>query len=154
MRRRVATALVVVLTSWAAVIGTAAASHGRAAQKTTNDGIYSAAQADKAKADYDRLCARCHAFAIADRKTPNDAVLGGEAFITKWTGRPVSELVSVIAMTMPNDGSAVVEEPQALDLTAYILQRNGYPAGATPLSIEGAAAVFAAKKQTATPAWR
>lgn len=154
MRRVLCTAVLAVTTGWAAAIGAAATSHTRTTQKTTNDGVYSAAQADKAKADFDKLCASCHAFAIADRKSPNDTVLGGDAFIAKWTGRPVADLVSVITMTMPNDGSAVVEEPQAIDITAYILQRNGYPAGAAPLTKDTAAATFAPKKLPAATSWR
>jgi hypothetical protein len=34
---------------------------------------------------------------------------------------------------MPNDGSAVVSQEEALNLVAFILQKNGYPAGAMPL---------------------
>jgi hypothetical protein len=34
---------------------------------------------------------------------------------------------------MPNDGSAVIDDKEAADLVAYILQRNGYPAGKSPL---------------------
>ena len=62
-------------------------------------------------------------------------------------GKTIDELVSVIVLTMPNDGSAVVSETEALNLTAYILQQNGMPAGAAPLTKDSAAAMLARLKK-------
>ena len=42
---------------------------------------------------------------------------------------------------MPNDGSGEVTEAEGLDLVAFILQQNGYPAGSEALTKEAAAAV-------------
>jgi hypothetical protein len=47
---------------------------------------------------------------------------------------------------MPNDGSAIVSDEETLNLLAYILQRNGYPAGAAPLTRESVTAVIARPK--------
>jgi len=115
---------------------------GPAAQ-TTNDGIYSTAQANGAKAQFQKICADCHAFTVAAKKAPKDLPLGDEPFLDQWNGRPLSELITLIALTMPNDGSAVVSEAEAVDLVAYILQQNGYPAGSKPLTRENASAVVA-----------
>ena len=117
------------------------------AQKTSNDGIYTKAQADRAKARYNKICADCHAFTVAKKKRPGDRPLGDEPFLKKWTGREIEELVTVIVTTMPNDGSAVVEDAEALDLVAYILQQNGYPAGSRPLSKQSASAVLVRPKK-------
>lgn len=133
---------------WAAAVFVAhdAVKVEAAPQKTTNDGIYSKAQADGAKAQFEKLCAECHPFKVADKKKPKDLPLGDEPFFEEWTGRPLSEMVNLIALTMPNDGSAVVSDEEALNLVAYILQKNGYRPGAKPLTKETAAAVIARPK--------
>lgn len=115
-------------------------------QKTTNDGIYSKAQADAARPQFDKLCAECHAFTVAAKKQAKDLPLGDEPFLKKWEGRGLEELATIIVTTMPNDGSAIVSDEETLNLLAYILQRNGYPAGAAPLTRESVTAVIARPK--------
>jgi len=116
-------------------------------QKSSNDGIYTKAQADGAKAQYDTLCLECHTFTVAAKKKPEDLPLGDEPFFKTWEGKTIDELVSVIVLTMPNDGSAVVNEDEALNLMAYVLQQNGFPAGAAPLTKETASAVLVRPKR-------
>lgn len=127
----------------AAVTVSGTAAPGPPGQKTTNDGIYTKAQADGARAQFEKICADCHAFTVAARKKPKDLPLGDQPFLDQWDGRPLSALVTLIALTMPNDGSAVVSDAEAVDLVAYILQQNGFPAGPQPLTKESAAAVLA-----------
>jgi mono/diheme cytochrome c family protein len=125
----------------------ALASPAAVVQKTTNDGVYSKAQADAAKAQFNKVCAECHPFSVAARKKPADLPLGGDPFIKNWNGRTVEELATLIALTMPNDGSAVVTEAEAINLVAYILQQNGFPAGAKPLARSTASAVLTPPKK-------
>lgn len=131
------------LITWAAALAFSAgtAVQGAALQATTNSGIYTKAQADGARAQYQKICADCHAFTVAAKKKPKDLPLGDEPFFDTWTGRPVADLINVIHLTMPNDGSAVVSEKEAVDLVAYMLQQNGFPAGSKPLTKETAKAV-------------
>jgi len=129
------------------VVSTAVALRATGPQKTTNDGIYTKPQADGAKAQFDKICAECHAFTVAAKKQAADLPLGDEPFLKKWEGKAIDELVSVIVLTMPNDGSAVVSDAEALNLTAYMLQQNGFPAGSAPLTKETAAAVLARPKK-------
>lgn len=131
------------LVIWAAALALSAGApvHGSAVQATTNSGIFTKAQADAAKAQYQKICAECHAFTVAAKKKPRDLPLGDEPFFDAWTGRPVADLVNLIHLTMPNDGSAALSEKEAVDLTAYILQQNGFPAGSKPLAKATAAAV-------------
>lgn len=141
---------VLAITASMAVLSTAVvlrASSNSGPQKTSVDGIYTKAQADGAKAQFDKICAECHAFTVAAKKQAADLPLGDEPFLKKWEGKAIDELVSVIVLTMPNDGSAVVSEAEALNLTAYILQQNGMPAGAAPLTKESAAALLARPKK-------
>jgi mono/diheme cytochrome c family protein len=114
-----------------------------AGQKSTNDGIYSKAQADAAKPQFALLCSQCHAFTLATRKKEKDLLLGDEPFLAKWEGRSLDELLTVIVTTMPNDGSAVINDDEALNLLAYVLQQNGFRAGASPLNKAGASAIIA-----------
>ena len=117
------------------------ASPERSAQKTTNDGVYTKAQAHRAQAQFTKMCAECHAFTAAAKKKPSDVLLGDAPFIKTWNGRTLGEMVTTIVMTMPNDGSGEVTEAEGLDLVAFILQQNGYPAGSQPLTQDAAAAV-------------
>ncbi|GEM_PF-4408731 len=115
-------------------------------QKTSNDGVYSKAQADGAKAQFDKLCAECHAFTVAAKRKAEDLPLGDEPFFKNWAGKPLAELVSLIVFTMPNDGRAAIDEAEALNLVAYMLQQNGFPAGTTPLTRDTASAIVARPK--------
>ena len=134
--------------AWIGALAFGSTAAGFTPQKsTTNDGIYTKAQADGAKKQYDKICADCHAFTVAAKKKPKDLPLGDEPFFETWTGRQLSEMISLIALTMPNDGSAVVTDADAVDLVAYILQQNGYPAGSKPLTKETASAVVERPKK-------
>ena len=138
------------LVVWAVALAISVSGPANAApaQGTSNDGIYTKAQADGARKQFDKICADCHPFTVAAKKKPKDLPLGDEPFFENWTGRPLTELVTVIALTMPNDGSAVVTEAEAVDLVAYILQQNGFPAGSKPLTKETASAVLARPKKS------
>lgn len=129
------------------VLSAAVAVRATGVQKTTNDGVYTKAQADGAKAQFDKICAECHAFTVAAKKQAADLPLGDEPFLKKWEGKAIDELVSVIVLTMPNDGSAVVSDAEALNLMAYVLQQNGMPAGAAPLTKESASAILVRPKK-------
>lgn len=119
----------------------------RTSQKSTNDGVYTKAQAVGAQKQFDRICADCHPFTVAARKKPKDLPLGDEPFFESWSGRPLSEMITLIALTMPNDGSATITDAEAADLVAFILQQNGYPAGSKPLTKESASAVIERPKK-------
>lgn len=114
---------------------------------TPNDGVYTKAQAARAKKQFVKLCADCHAFSVAAKKNPRDLPLGDEPFFENWAGRSLGELASLIALTMPTDGSASVSEKEAIDLVAYILQQNGFPAGTKPLTKASASALMERPKK-------
>jgi mono/diheme cytochrome c family protein len=105
---------------------------------TVKAGIYAKDQAERGKATYDKICAACHGFKPSEKSKDNPD-LGGEAFLSKWDSKPVHELATVIYTTMPNDGSAVIDEAQTADVVAYILQQNNFPAGAQPFKWDATA---------------
>ena len=80
-------------------------------------------------------CARCHTLGTLST-APNDKgpSLSGDAFLTKWNGKPLFDLVDGIQKNMPNDFSMELTAAQAADATALILQVNGFPAGSKALA--------------------
>jgi uncharacterized membrane protein len=136
-------ALTVVWSASSAFVLRATARQAATTQKTTNDGIYSKAQADAAKPKFEKLCSECHAFTVAAKKQEKDLPLGDEPFLKKWEGRSLDELLTVIVTTMPNDGSAVITDEEGLNLLAYVLQQNGFAPGKSALDKAAAAAVLA-----------
>jgi mono/diheme cytochrome c family protein len=105
---------------------------------TAKDGVYTKAQAEAGKALFDKTCSTCHAFKPWE-KSDQHPDLAGEAFLERWNGKSIKELTTLIFSTMPNDGSMFLDEKQSLDLTAYILMQNGFPAGEQPLAADEAA---------------
>jgi mono/diheme cytochrome c family protein len=107
-------------------------------EQTVKSGIYSKEQAERGKAVYDKICVACHTFKPSEKSKDNPD-LGGDAFLTKWDQKTLHELATVIYTTMPNDGSAVIDEAQTMDVVAYILQQNNFPAGAQPFKWDATA---------------
>jgi cytochrome c len=98
-------------------------------QKTTKDGIYTKAQADRAAENYAKVCANCHDPAkVPEGKKPAPPLVG-DLFFDSWKGRTVGEMLAVIRLTMPNDGTMTLTAEEAADFTAYILQMNKFPEG-------------------------
>ena len=104
-------------------------------KRTTKDGVYTKTQADAGKTAFDKFCLSCHGFAPSPKSNLSPD-LGGDAFLTKWSGKSVRDLATLIMTTMPNDGSAVLTEPQTADVVAYILQQNKFPVGGQPLKYD------------------
>ena len=110
----------------AAVVAVAAWG-GRAAAWTpgasTNDGVYTAAQAAKGQELYGQACETCH----------EPAKFTGAEFTRAFVGRSLSDIDRAMAeMPADNPGSLTIDD--VASLIAYFLQMNKYPAGQTPLS--------------------
>ena len=106
------------LACWA-LLFTATTSLGARVQKTANDGVYTAPQADRGEALFKEACASCHA--PADFTTDD--------FLKNHTGKPLHALYEVVADTMPMDNPGTLKPQQYADLVAYILALNKFPAG-------------------------
>jgi mono/diheme cytochrome c family protein len=114
-------------------------------KRSARDGVYTKAQADAGKAMFEKTCATCHAFKPWEKSSQNPD-LAGDAFLTRWNGRSARELITLIVTTMPNDGSAFLDEKQSVELAAYILQQNGFPPGEQPLPADASADAIAIVK--------
>jgi alcohol dehydrogenase (cytochrome c) len=89
--------------------------------------MFTAEQSQSGRAIYTRICSGCHG---ADFEGSGDAPsLAGGTFMIKWRSRMVSELFVEILQTMPPANPRSLGETSALNVTAYILERNGAAAG-------------------------
>ena len=93
--------------------------------------------ADGASA-YAGSCASCHMPDLAGR---NEAPqLAGVNFRNTWRNRSTKDLIEFMQSTMPPDAQSLPAD-QYVALAAFILQRNGAPAGTEPLTASTAVAI-------------
>ncbi len=108
------------------------AAAGRAQQPA---GLYTADQAGRGQAVYAQRCSQCHGADLSGASAP---ALAGVSFARTW-GRPrltLDDLYYVLRTTMPKDAPGSLERRDYLAVLAYVLRRNGYPAGRQELSGE------------------
>lgn len=107
------------------------------APRTVWDGVYSAAQAARGQKVYAAECARCH----GDKLEGIDDAPGltNKAFQDAWNGKPLGRLVDITRRTMPPETAGTMSRPTTIDVVAYMLSANGYPAGPTDLTTNAAA---------------
>ena len=95
------------------------------------DGIYTAEQAKRGKAEFDQTCSRCHNLAlIGSERGP---AIKGSTFLSHWDKGSVADLFIKIRDTMPEGGPGTLNEDTKVDILSYILQQNGFPAGTVEL---------------------
>jgi S-disulfanyl-L-cysteine oxidoreductase SoxD len=87
------------------------------------EGVYTEAQALRGSRVFDRYCSLCHG--------PRE--FQGTLFQLTWAGQRLGALFTHISMTMPLDNPGHLTREQYTDVMAYMLELNGYPAGAAEL---------------------
>ena len=103
--------------------------------RTVDDGVYTAEQAQRGQALYTEQCAVCHAESLGGGLGPP---LSGHTFVGVWSRLPLSELVSKIHNTMPENEPGQMTREEAATLVSYMLQVNGFPAGTAGLGTDEA----------------
>jgi mono/diheme cytochrome c family protein len=98
---------------------------------TVLDGVYTEQQAQRGQERYEAICAACHEGTEPEANPPK-----GSEFIEKWRGAPLSFLYNFIRTSMPGDKPGTLSAKEYVDVTAYLLQANGYRAGASDLTTE------------------
>jgi hypothetical protein len=98
---------------------------------TVLDGVYSSAQASRGKATYENKCASCH---HADLVGFSGPPLKGALFLDRWREFNLNVLVDLIRTEMPLGNGGSLPEQTYLDISAYLLQENGIPAGQRELT--------------------
>jgi quinoprotein glucose dehydrogenase len=105
----------------------------RVTRKGVWHGVYSAAQAERGKSTFEGTCARCHGVDLSGDSAPP---LAGDAFIRNWETKSLGGLFTKVLDSMPPDATSKLDPGDKLDVVAYILQRNSFPAGSTELGAD------------------
>ena len=95
------------------------------------DGIYSAAQAERGKATFAAYCGQCH---MDDLSGANGPSLAGERFRNSWDAATLNDLFAKIKKSMPRNAPGSLKDADYLESITYILNGNGFPAGAAALN--------------------
>ncbi|HEY3653921.1 MAG TPA: PQQ-binding-like beta-propeller repeat protein [Steroidobacteraceae bacterium] len=97
-----------------------------------SNGDYTGAQASRGATLYTQYCAQCHGANLQGESGP---ALTGQILRAAYGAGTAAQLYDFISRQMPQDKPGTLSQQQYLDATAYVLSRNGFPAGNTPLGI-------------------
>src|SRR5581483_322146 len=98
----------------------------QAAGKTVLDGVFTDTQAKRGETAYGMTCAGCHGEDLSGRAM---GPLRGDRFLDRWREDSLDVLFTHIRTRMPANAAGSLSEAAYLDILAYILQANGFPAG-------------------------
>ena len=109
--------------------GLAAQEAGSGERISVQYGVYTEAQAERGEETYDQVCGYCH----------STSQFSGSSFLRAWRGAAVGQFYGLVSTTMPSDLPASLTQQQYIDVIAYILSLNDFPAGSTELAPDRAA---------------
>ena len=95
-------------------------------QPAASGGSHTQAQATSGEQVFDENCSACH----------STREFYGSEFQYSWGSRNARSFFRLVSRTMPDDAPGSLTEEQYVDVLAYILDLNGYPAGTTPLTAD------------------
>ena len=104
----------------------AAAAAPAAPAASSAEAIFSAAQVSRGRDQFRSTCTECH----------TSAEFGDPTFKAKWSRRSVGDLYGFILANMPDDAPGILTPDQAVNLTTFILEMNGFPTGSATLSAD------------------
>ena len=93
--------------------------------RTVWEGVYTAEQAKRGEGPYIDSCAGCHR---EDLQAYNGVLLGAR-FMERWREDSLFSFYRSVHDTMPRGAAGSLPENTYLDIVAYILQANRFPAG-------------------------
>jgi mono/diheme cytochrome c family protein len=82
-------------------------------------GVFSAGQAERGEKVYTKICVECH--------EPFEFV--GNLWDKEWLGKTAFDFFDLVKTTMPDDKPGTLNSEDIVDVLAYILKLNSYPAG-------------------------
>ena len=105
-----------------------------AAGRTVWEGVYTPAQAERGKGLYAQQCSGCHGdFLDGDGSSGRAVALSGSTFADNWESASLHDLFVKIGRTMPRGNPGALSSRDTLDLVAFLLQFNEFPAGTVDL---------------------
>lgn len=108
---------------------------GQEAPKGIWSGVFTDAQAKRGEAAYQGNCAACHGKTL-QATNPDAPSLTLPSFGLSWHKKTVADLFTLMRTTMPLGAGGSLSDPEYLDILAFILKFNGYPAGERELGPE------------------
>jgi len=102
--------------------------------RTVWDGVYTDAQAERGRASYQQSCVGCHRDDLRGDNTAPSLV--GESFTFLWGDMEVGELSARIQKLMPPERPGSLPAQTYIDIVAFMLQKNAFPAGSVELSAD------------------
>ena len=103
---------------------------GGAPPKTVWDGIYTADQATSGNSLYTQYCVGCHAANLIGGASQGAPPLKGDKFMENWREDSLESLYTKIRTTMPRRDPKSLNDKETVDIVAYIMKENEFPAGA------------------------
>jgi mono/diheme cytochrome c family protein len=97
--------------------------------RSTQDGVFTDAQAKRGQQTYAGICASCH--------TPTSHT--GATFDQNWNGHPLSDLYLYVSQKMPQDNPGSLDPNDAADVVAFLLKIYTMPAGTQELAPDSVA---------------
>lgn len=91
--------------------------------RSTQEGVYTAGQAQEGRQVFQGVCVECHTF---------DEFRG--SMMAGWEGAPLHDLYDLISTTMPESNPGSLNRNQYAAVVAFILELNEMPAGDEELS--------------------
>ena len=110
-----------------------------AQSKTVWDRVYTEKQAERGAGSFTTNCTRCHG--AANSGGDEGKSLAGERFWKSFRESTVDHLLDYVSRNMPNGAGGTLSASVYADLVAFILSRNGLPAGASELTKDSAVGV-------------
>jgi mono/diheme cytochrome c family protein len=116
--------------------GTTGGQDAGSATGTIWSGVYTDEQATRGERRYKASCEMCHSEDLLGGSGP---ALVGEAFLQRWNGTTVNDMLATMRQTMPQDSPDSLGTPGYVDLIAFLLKSNSAPAGNAELPADTAA---------------
>ena len=98
-------------------------------------GVYTTEQADRGAPLYEAECGECHGLSLEGGETA--PALAGADFRWAWNGLSVGDLFERLRVSMPEGRPRALTRAQKVDVLAYMLRENAFPAGDTELPSRG-----------------
>ncbi len=105
-----------------------------ASKQSVWDGVYTEAQASRGERQYGRSCEQGHGPNMSGDPVEEIPSLVLDSFMTNWNGKTVKDLFETVRRSMPKDKPGSLGTGAYVDVVAYLLQANKFPAGAKELS--------------------
>ena len=93
--------------------------------------LYTQAQARQGRAVFEQHCASCHGKRLEGRVAP---ALKGAKFASVQAGFTIQQSFEFLSVEMPAYAPGSLTPSQYVEITAFLLQQNGYPAGSVALT--------------------